>query len=447
MSTLTIPTAEIFLPLIEPARYKGAHGGRGSGKSHFYADYSVEESLRFPGDYGEGLCLVCVREVQRDLKHSAKKLIEDKLKKYGLSSGQGFKIYKDVISTPGDGVILFQGMQDYNADSIKSLERFHRSWTEEAHNLSERSLELLRPTMRWEDIQRGGYAEMWFSWNPDNKRDSVDKMFRGGKPPTDSVCVKANYINNPWFPTILEQERIDCLNIEPEQYEHIWNGGYVGIRKGAYFARQLAIAKKEGRFCRVAADPYLPVVAYCDIGGTGKKSDAFAMWIVQFVAREIRVLNYYEAVGQEFKDHLGWLKDEEYGPEDASVCLPHDGATHDKVHRVSYETAFRDAGYRVKVVPNQGTGAATERIREVRKLFPKMWFDKRKCEVGTEALSNYHEKWDDIRNTGLGPNHNWASHGADAFGLMCIAYEPPRPYGSIIKPKVIRAMKGKSYRT
>jgi len=433
LSTLNLPTAKIFEPLLEPARFKGAFGGRGSGKSHYFGEQTLEEALRFPGDYGVGLCQVCIREVQRDLKHSAKKLIEDKLNKHGLASGQGFKLFKDCIVTPGDGIILFQGMQDYNADSIKSLEAFHRAWAEEAHTLSARSLELLRPTMRWEDVDRGGEAEMWFSWNPDSKRDAVDAMFRDGPPPTNSICVNANWQDNPWFPGVLETERLDCLNLEPDQYEHVWDGGYVGIRKGAYFAKQLSIAKNEGRIGRVTADPYLPVGVYCDIGGTGKKSDAFSIWIVQFVAREIRVLDYYEAVGQEFKDHLAWLRDSGYG--DANIWLPHDGATHDKVHRVSYESAFRDAGYSVRVVPNQGTGAATERIREARKLFPMMYFDKRKCAAGIEALSNYAEKWDDVRNIGLGPNHNWASHGADSFGLMAIAYTPPRPHG-FQKPKV-----------
>jgi phage terminase large subunit len=183
---------------------------------------------------------------------------------------------------------------------------------------------------------------------------------------------------------------------------------------------------------------------YCDIGGTGKKSDAFTMWIVQFVSREIRVLNYYEAVGQEFKDHMAWLRENDYGPAEATIWLPHDGATHDKVHRVSYESAFRGAGYRVKVVPNQGTGAATERIREARKLFPMMYFDKQKCAAGIEALSNYAEKWDDLRNIGLGPHHNWASHGADSFGMMAIAYRPPVPHGAK-KPQVrtLAGMRGR----
>ncbi len=433
MSKLTLQTAEVFTPLLEPARYKGAYGGRGSGKSFFFADLTIEEALRFPGDYGEGLSMVCIREVQRDLKHSAKKLIEDELYKYKLTTGQGFKIFKDCIKTPKDGIIIFQGMQDYNADSIKSLEKFHRSWAEEAHTLSDRSLELLRPTMRWEDVERGGFAEMWFSWNPESKRNAVDRMFRQGTPPTGAVSVKANWMDNPWFPSILDQERLDCLHNEPDQYPHIWDGDYVGILKGAYYAKQLTKAEHEGRIGHVSADPMIPIRIFCDIGGTGAKSDAFTMWAAQFVGREIRVLDYYEAQGQELGDHVGWLNKRGYSINRARIYLPHDGATHDKVHRVSYESAFRGAGYTTIVVPNQGAGAASKRIDEARRLFPMMWFSKDNCEGGLETLRWYHEKIDDIRNIGLGPNHDWSSHGADSFGLMAIAYEAPRPHGHVTK--------------
>ena len=441
MSTLTLPTARVFEPLLHPARMKGAYGGRGSGKSHFFAEQTIEEAVRFPGDYGEGLCIVCIREVQRDLKHSAKKLIEDKLLKYKLSTGHGFKVFKDCIVTPGDGIMIFQGMQDYNADSIKSLERFHRSWCEEAHTLSARSLELLRPTMRWEDVKNSDYAEMWFSWNPNSKRDAVDKMFRDGHPPTNSVCVRANYQDNPWFPAVLEIERQDCLLYEPDQYPHVWEGDYVGILKGAYYARQLTLAMNEKRICRVGPDPLQTVRIFVDIGGTGAKSDAFTMWAAQFVGREIRVLKYYEAQGQELSEHLHWLRENGYGPDKARIYLPHDGATTDKVYRVSYESAFRSAGYNVRVVPNQGTGAASKRIAEARRLFPIMWFDEDGCQGGLEALKWYHEKYNEISAIGLGPNHDWSSHGADSFGLMAVAYEAPRAHG--YKTKVNSSLAGK----
>ena len=384
---------------------------------------------------------VCIREVQKSLIQSAKRLIEDKLIYLGLDTGHGFRIFKDIIETPGNGIIMFQGMQDHTAASIKSLEGFNRAWVEEAQTLSAESLKLLRPTIRGEN------SELWFSWNPRRKDDPVDVLLRQGTLPTDATVVKSNWKDNPWFPAVLDQERNDCLSMEPDQYDHIWDGGYVGILKGAYYARQMAVAKREGRICKVSADPYLPVRLFMDIGGAGTKSDAFTIWAAQFVDREIRVLNYYEARGQEISDHLGWMHQNDYGPENAHVWLPHDGGTSDKVYRVSYESEFRSAGYRVRVVPNQGTGAAIKRIERSRKLFPQMWFNKATTAGGIDALSWYHEKLDEIRGIGLGPEHDWASHGADAFGLMCIAYEKPHPGGIIHKPKVIRSMAGKTYRT
>jgi len=149
------------------------------------------------------------------------------------------------------------------------------------------------------------------------------------------------------------------------------------------------------------------------------------MWVAQFVGAEIRILNYYEAVGQPLATHLAWLRVKGYTPEFAQVWLPHDGSTQDKVYDVSYESAMKDAGYKVTVVPNQGKGAAMARIEEARRLFPSMRFNESTTEAGRDALGWYHEKRDEIRNIGLGPDHDWASHGADAFGLMAVAHELP----------------------
>lgn len=418
MSVLQIETAEVFLPLLEPARYKGAHGGRGSGKSHFFAGLLVEDCLAEPGNYGEGLRSVCIREVQKDLTQSAKLLIEDKLSTFGLGEADGFKIFRDVIETPGDGVIIFKGMQDYTAESIKSLEKFKRAWWEEAQTASARSVSLLRPTIR----EPG--SEIWASWNPRRKNDPIDMMLRGPVLPTGAVVVTANWSDNPWLPSVLEQERLDCLAQQPDQYDHIWQGGYVTIADGAYFAQQLATAKLEGRIGRVAADPLMTTRAYWDIGGTGAKADACAIWIVQFIGREIRVLNYYEAQGQPLATHIAWLREHGYGK--ALCVLPHDGESNDMVHDVSYDSALKAAGFETQVVPNQGKGAAKMRIEAARRLFPSIWFNEATTEGGRDALGWYHERKDETRSIGLGPEHDWASHGADAFGLMCVAYEEPR---------------------
>jgi phage terminase large subunit len=413
LSILEIKTAAVFRPLLEPARYKGAHGGRGSGKSHFFAGLLIEDSL-----IDKGMRSVCIREVQKSLKDSAKRLIEDKLTEHRLGEADGFKVFREVIQTPGDGVITFQGMQDHTAESIKSLEGFKRAWCEEAQSLSARSLSLLRPTIR------ATGSELWFSWNPRRKIDPVDLMLRGPTLPTGAAVVRANWSDNPWFTPVLEQERQDCLRDQPDHYGHIWEGDYATITEGAYYAKSLTEAKAQGRISNVARDPLMTLRAFWDIGGTGAKADACAIWIAQFIGREIRVLDYYEAQGQPLATHVQWLRGKGYGK--ALCVLPHDGAQSDKVFDASYEGALRAAEFEVIVVPNQGKGAAASRIEAGRRLFPSIWFNASTTEAGRDALGWYHEKRsDDDRNIGLGPNHDWSSHGADAFGLMAVAYEAP----------------------
>jgi phage terminase large subunit len=186
ISTLKIPTAKIFEPLLAPARYKGVYGGRGSGKSHFFGELLVEHCQA-----ERGTLAVCIREAQRTLAQSSKRLIESKIQSLGL--GQGFKVYSDKITTPGDGVIIFRGMQDHTADSMKSLEGFRIAWIDEAQSLSARSLALLRPTIRRES------SELWASWNPRRKSDAIDDFFRT-KRPEGAILVNANWRDNPWFP-------------------------------------------------------------------------------------------------------------------------------------------------------------------------------------------------------------------------------------------------------
>lgn len=408
MSVLAIETAEVFEPLLEPARYKGAWGGRGSGKSHFFAELLIEDSLR-----EKGLLSVCIREVQKSLKESSKRLIESKLAKMGLGEADGFKVFQERIQTPGDGMISFQGMADHTAESVKSLEGYKRAWVEEAQSLSARSLELLRPTIR------APGSELWFGWNPRRKNDPVDVMLRQGELPTGAVVVRANWSDNPWFPKELDQERLDCLRDNPSGYGHIWEGDYASIATGAYYAEALARARLEKRIGSLIPDPLLPYRAIWDIG----VRDATAIWVAQFIGREIWVMDYYEAVGQPLSTHVEWLRSKGYGH--ALCVLPHDGAQADAVTAIRYEDHLRSAGFDVQTIPNQGRGAAMKRVETARRLFPRIRFHADNCAAGLDALGWYHEKRDEARNVGLGPEHDWASHGADAFGLMCVAYDAP----------------------
>ena len=194
------------------------HGGEeGSGKSHFFGELLVEECQATKGTLG-----VCIREVQRTLAQSSKRLVEGKIEALGL--GQGFRVYQDRIGTPGDGLIIFQGMQDHTAESIKSLEGFRIAWIDEAQSLSARSLSLLRPTIR----AKG--SEIWASWNPQRKSDAIDDFFRTKKP-EGSVCVAANWRDNPWWNDVLEAERKLELDLYPERYDRTYEGGYAKAYK------------------------------------------------------------------------------------------------------------------------------------------------------------------------------------------------------------------------
>jgi len=366
--------------------------------------------------HNPGFRSVCIREVQKSLKDSAKRLIEDKIQSLGL--GQHFEVQSDQIKSRGSGVILFQGMQDSTAESIKSLEGFNRAWIEEAQTLSERSLALLRPTIRSEG------SEIWASWNPRRKVDAIDDFLRVKKP-EGAVVVKANWRDNPWFPAVLNDERrLDAAKY-PDRYDHIWEGEYAKAFEGAYFAKGLLEARQEGRIGRVAIDPLLPIRAFVDIGGSSAKSDAFTIWIVQWAGQEIRVIDYYEAVGQVLASHVNWLRSRKY--QNATIYLPHDGAPPSGITGKSYASHLYEAGFDVEVIGNQGPGAASMRIEAVRRIFSRCWFDEVKTEAGRDALGFYHERKDENRNVGLGPDHDWSSHGADAFGLMAICYEPQAP--------------------
>jgi phage terminase large subunit len=207
-----IPLLAVFEPLLKPSRYKGIYGGRGQGKSHAFGDLLIDDCLMHPG-----LRAVCIREYQVSLEQSVKRLLEDKITAYGLA--REFRVLNTHIETPGGGIIIFQGMQSHTAESIKSLEGYHRAWVEEAQNLSERSLTLLRPTIR----EPG--SELWFSWNPRYKTDPVDELLRGS-PPSDSVVISSSYRDNPFFPDVLRREMEWDKARDLEKYAHVWLGEY-----------------------------------------------------------------------------------------------------------------------------------------------------------------------------------------------------------------------------
>jgi phage terminase large subunit len=382
-------------------------GTLGSGKSTFFAGLMIEEHLA-----NRGFRSVCLREVQRTLRDSAKRLLEDQINKFELHN-QGFKIWKELIETPGDGVITFSGLSDLTSSQIKSLEGIQRAWVEEAQGLSRRSYELLTPTIR------APGSEIWLSFNPRLKTDICSIRFQGNETPTDAIVVKANWHENPWFPKELEQERLDCLRFAADRYPHIWDGDFVTVNDGAYYATQLIEAKNEGRISFVARDNLMSIRAFFDIGGTGLNSDAAAIIIAQYIGKEIRILNSYQAQGQPLSAHVQWLRDNGYAG--CQCVLPHDGVTNDRIYAVSYESALQEAGFDVVVIPNQGRGAAMQRVEALRRLFPSIWFNKDKCEGLIDNLGWYHPKFSPL-GVDLGPEHDHSSHICDAAGLLAVAF-------------------------
>ena len=212
-STLQIDTPRWFIPLLKPARYKGIWGGRGSGKSHAVAEYIIEQSVVSRCD------VVCIREVQKSLQQSVKRLLETKIESLGV--GSYFEVQHDRILSKHGGTIIFQGMANHTADSIKSLEGFDIAWFEEAQSCSQRSLDLLRPTMRKET------SEMIFTWNPRYEDDPIDRLLRSETPPPDATIVRVNYQDNPWFPSVLKDEMNYDMKRDMEKYQHVWLGEYV----------------------------------------------------------------------------------------------------------------------------------------------------------------------------------------------------------------------------
>lgn len=210
---LDIATAAAFEPLLAPARYKGAKGGRGSGKSHFFAELAVEEMVANPD-----LRFVCIREVQRSLKFSAKSLVERKIRDLGVAHLFDITL-TEIRRRGGTGVMIFEGMQDHTADTIKSLDGFHRAWVEEAQSISQRSLALLLPTIR----EPG--SELWFSWNPDQPTDAID-TFLVAHPPAEAVVVHVNYTDNPFCPDVLTREAAQLRRVDPDAFAHVWLGAY-----------------------------------------------------------------------------------------------------------------------------------------------------------------------------------------------------------------------------
>lgn len=419
MSVLRIEIPDKLVPVfVGPARFRGAFGGRGSAKTRSFAKMAAVEGLRAASSGVTGIILCC-REYMNSLDDSSLSEVKAAIASDPWLAANYTVTEKTITTNDGRVSFKFAGLR-HNLGSIKSKARIILCWIDEAEEVSELAWVTLIPTVREAN------SEIWVTWNPKRKGSATDLRFRHATD-ADVKIVEINWRDNPWFPDVLEAERQRDLRDRPEQYDHIWEGGYATVASGAYYAGLLLAAKQQGRICRVTPDPLMSIKSYHDIGGAGAKADAYSIWIKQHVDREIRVLDHYTSRGQSLAYHVSWMRERGWGK--AEIILPHDGTNANNVSGKTYGHHWADAGFNsVRIIPNQGAGAAKQRIEATRRLLPRAWFNAETTENGRLALGWYHPKIDEDRGIDLGPDHDWASHDADSFGLGCVDYQEPVTY-------------------
>lgn len=406
MSTLRVEVPRKLKPLLAPCRYKGAYGGRGGAKSHFFAEQIILRCFTGTERW------VCIREVQNSLRESVRQLLLDKINKFGLSSA--FQALEAEIRGPNGSLITFKGMQHYNAEGLKSLEGYDGAWVEEAQTLSAASLRVLRPTMR-----KPG-SELWFSWNPKHPNDAVDEFFRGEHVSPEAIAVPVGWQDNPWFPDVLRKDMEHDYRANPDMAEHVWGGGYLVVAEGAYYGALLSIAERENRVTAVAHDPALPVHRAWDLG----VGDSTVIWWFQVLYSEIRVIDWHEANGVGLEHYAKVIRDRGYP--DGIDWMPHDARVRELgTGRTRIET-WMSLGFETpRIVPMH---KVDDGINAVRQTLPRCWFDFNRCRRGLERLRQYRRAYDErLKVFSDTPLHDWTSHTADAFRYLAMAWRELSP--------------------
>ncbi|OZI20513.1 terminase [Bordetella genomosp. 9] len=382
--------------LFRPARFKVAHGGRGSAKS-----WSFARALLALGAQRK-LRILCTREVQKSIKDSVHKLLSDQVDGIGL--GWFYEVLATEIRGANGTEFIFTGLSDQTAESIKSYEGVDIVWVEEAKNVSKRSWSILIPTIRKDG------SEIWVSFNPELETDETYSRFVLN-PPDNAVVVQINFSDNPWFPQVLEQERLDCLKRDPKGYAQIWEGKCLPAVAGAIYYDEIQAAQDSGRIASVPYDPLLKVHVVLDLGW----NDAMFVSLVQKVRSEIRVITSLE----DSHKTLDWWSAElrKLNMNWGTMLLPHDGEHKDFKTAKSAKEIMEALGWAVKITPNL---RVEEGIKLTRMAFPQMVFDKVKADRIVQCAKRYRRSINQQTNEPGAPLHDEWSHGADNLRYIAI---------------------------
>ena len=416
MPTVQIPSK--FEPLLKPKRYKVYYGGRGGVKS-----WSIAQTLLVKGAE-KRMRILCTREFQGSIQDSVHKLLSDTVARVGLDSF--YEVQKTTIKGKNGTEFLFAGLKN-NPTQIKSTEGIDVCWVEEAESISDRSWDILIPTIR-----KTG-SEIWVSFNPDDAEDPtytryitpyLDDLEQDGYyEDTDFYICYVGYWDNPWFPDELRREKDLCKQTDPKKYNHIWLGQPDAQNEGAYYADLMKRAKDEGRICSIPVEPSVPVDTFWDLG----RNDSTAIWFMQRVGKEYRFIDHYEMNGEGLMHYARILKEKDYYY--GKHYLPHDVEVTELTTNKSRKETLEGLGVKpLLTVPR--VRDVNEGIEMTRQKIPMCWFDEVRCKEGIRALLKYHKEWDDKRQVFRSyPLHDWSSNSADAFRQFAQGYKDDTDYG------------------
>lgn len=382
---------EKLQPLFLPKRNKCLFGGRGGAKS-----WGVARALLLIAS-GEPLRILCAREIQKSMKESVHRLLSDQIIELGLS--WFYEVLETEIRGKNGTLFVFCGLQSHTVDSIKSYESVDKCWVEEAHGVSKRSWDVLIPTIR-----KPG-SEIWMTMNPDMDTDETFVRFIA-TPSDDTWLCEINWRDNPWFPEVLNQERLKAQVRDPDSYDHIWEGKPRRVADGAIYRHEIDAVYKDKRVCLVPYDPILPVHCVWDLGW----NDSMVIVMVQRGPMEVRVIDHIEDSNHTLDWYVAELEKKPY--RFGTHFIPHDGRARNFQTGKSTEELLIAMKLKVEVLPISGI---EEGIKAARLLWPKCYFDQAKTARLLECLKRYRRDINQQTNEPGAPRHDEYSHSADAW--------------------------------